>query len=69
MRLGGRQSRSGRGGEQKNSHLPPGIESLNIYHIEKMYNIKVVGVNQVCTLCDVLFFKKLYDVKFMSHVQ
>jgi hypothetical protein len=25
-RLGGPQSRSGRGGEEKNSHPPPGIE-------------------------------------------
>jgi len=25
-RLGGSQSRSGRGGEEKNSQLPPGIE-------------------------------------------
>jgi hypothetical protein len=25
-RLGGTQSRSGRGGEEKNSQLPPGIE-------------------------------------------
>jgi hypothetical protein len=25
-RLGGPQSRSGRGGEEKNSHLPPGLE-------------------------------------------
>jgi hypothetical protein len=25
-RLGGHQSRSGRGGEQQNSHPPPGIE-------------------------------------------
>jgi hypothetical protein len=25
-RLGGPQSRSGRGGEEKNSHFPPGIE-------------------------------------------
>jgi hypothetical protein len=27
--LGGPQSRSGRGGEEKNSQLPPGIESQN----------------------------------------
>jgi hypothetical protein len=28
-RLGGPQSRSGRGGEEKNSHPPPGIEPQN----------------------------------------
>jgi hypothetical protein len=28
-RLGGPQSRSGRGGEEKNSQPPPGIEPLN----------------------------------------
>jgi hypothetical protein len=31
-RLGGPQSRSGRGGEEKNSHPPPGIEPWNSDH-------------------------------------
>jgi hypothetical protein len=31
-RLGGPQSRSGRGGEEKNSQLPPGIEPQNPDH-------------------------------------
>jgi hypothetical protein len=30
-RLGGLQSRSGRGGDEKNSQSPPGIEPYNLY--------------------------------------
>jgi hypothetical protein len=37
-RLGGPQSRSGRGGEEKNSHLPPRIlNHLNPFHTSASY--------------------------------
>jgi hypothetical protein len=34
-RLSGSQSRSGRGGEEKNSQPPPGIESWSPYHLAR----------------------------------
>jgi hypothetical protein len=41
-RLGGPQSRSGRGGEEKNSQLPPGIERFFIILVLKFVKNFVV---------------------------
>jgi MFS family permease len=42
-RLGGPQSRSGRGGEEKNSYPPPGIESQNPETVILEFRVSVSG--------------------------
>jgi hypothetical protein len=41
MRLCGAQSRSGRGGEEKNSQFLAGLEAPIIHHITQCYTIKL----------------------------
>jgi hypothetical protein len=48
-RLGGPQSRSGRGGEEKNSQLLPGLELSIIQPIAQRYTTELPRLASVCT--------------------
>jgi hypothetical protein len=44
-RLGGSQTRSGRGGEEKNSQPPPGIESSIIQPVAQCYTTELIRIS------------------------
>jgi hypothetical protein len=49
MRLGGPQSRSGRGGEEKNSQPRPGLEPLIIQPVAQRHITELSGLIIVCS--------------------
>jgi hypothetical protein len=59
-RLGGPQNRSGRGGEEKNSHPLPGLEPLSIQPVAQRYTTELYRVMRsdmfVCMILPVLWF-------------
>jgi hypothetical protein len=61
-RLGGPQSRFGRGGEEKNSHTLPGLESPIIQPVAQRYTTELSRLLP----CDIYDYYLLFKYEFIS---